>query len=291
VIEPAIFIVRLLQYAGAAVLFGSSLFFVYAAPAPPRTRAVAVIAAAMLAAASLLAIGLQASLFAGSFADGFERASLDAVATTMGLGKAALVRAIASMAGLLTLLALPDRTRWIAAAACGLVAAASLAWLGHGAAAESPLHLWADVIHVLAATVWLGALAGFLLLLFGRRAPGSEAVLHRALWRFSGIGSVLVAAVVASGLVNALFLVGPDHALDLLASRYGRVLAAKLALFAAMLAFAAANRWRLTPALGREPGPKAFAALRRSILGEALVGLAVLALVAWLGTLVPPAAS
>jgi len=288
-IEAAIIVVRLLQYLGAAVLFGSSLFFLYAAPAPTQARGVAAAAAALLGVASLLAIGLQASLFAGSFAAGFTGESLGAVATTMDLGKAALLRVVASVLALPMLFILPGRARWIAAAGCGLVAAASLAWLGHGAASEDWLQLAGDVIHVVAAAVWLGALAGFLLLLFGPRSPDGDAALYRALRRFSGIGSLLVGVLVASGLCNAWFLVGPDNARGILSSPYGRVLAAKLALFAVMLAFAAANRWRLTPAFGREPTTGALAALRHSVVAEAFVGLAVLALVAWLGTLVPPA--
>jgi putative copper resistance protein D len=102
---------------------------------------------------------------------------------------------------------------------------------------------------------------------------------------------VLVAAIVASGLVNAWFLIGPSGLPQLVGDPYGRALLAKLALFAAMLALAAANRWHLAPALRREPGRTGLAALRRSITAESLAGIGVLALVAWLGTLEPPGAA
>ena len=62
----------------------------------------------------------------------------------------------------------------------------------------------------------------------------------------------------------------------------------KLALFAAMLALAARNRWRLTPALERTPSGETVARLTRSVTAEAAIGLAVLALAACLGTLAPP---
>lgn len=65
-----------------------------------------------------------------------------------------------------------------------------------------------------------------------------------------------------------------------------------------MLALAAANRWRLTPALAAAvPGTDtdnvdadpdlAIAAMRRSLIIEASAALAILALVAWFGTLEP----
>ncbi|KAK0338878.1 hypothetical protein LTR94_036782, partial [Friedmanniomyces endolithicus] len=77
----------------------------------------------------------------------------------------------------------------IAAAA----ALATLAWNGHGAASEGStgwLHLTADILHLLAAGLWVGALFG-LLLLMARRAEEIDAahlrLTHRAL---HGFGSV-----------------------------------------------------------------------------------------------------
>lgn len=289
-IEPAILIVRLLQYVGAAVLFGSSLFFVYAAPALWPRRLLAG-TAGLLALSSLLAIGVQASLFAGSLAAGFTGEVLGAVVSSMDLGKAAVVRSVA--AGLALLLLVVPRTRLTRPAVIGLaaVATASLAWMGHGAAGENPLQLAADIVHALAAVIWLGALAAFVVLL--RRRTGL-ATLHAALRRFSRVGVPLVAVLVLTGLANSWFLVGPDHLSGLVNTPYGRVLLAKLALFAGMLVFAARNRDRHTPAIEADlaagsPSPANLARLRHSIVTEAALGLGVLVAVAWLGTLVPPA--
>ena len=289
-LDAAVLAVRFLQYAGAALLFGVPLFFVYALPAgsssPRGSRAMVGGAAAVLAVASALAIAVQASVFAGSFADGLTGESLGAVVTYMAFGKAALVRTVAALFALGLLLALPrGRRGWSAVAAAGAIAAASLGWMGHGAASEGPLagvHLAADVLHVLAACAWLGALAAFVLL---ARGEAGRAQLHPALRTFSALGPALIALLVLSGLVNTWVLIGPDHIADLLRSAYGRVLLAKLVLFAAMLALAAANRYRHTPAVaeGAPLGP-----VRRSLAWEAGLGLAVLALVAWLGTLAPP---
>ena len=109
------------------------------------------------------------------------------------------------------------------------------------------------------------------------------------------MGTLLVAVLVASGLVNSWFLVEPDRITSLWTTSYGRLLSLKLLLFMAMLGLAAANRFRLTPALARglnEPSRQgeALADLRRSIALETAAALGVVALVAWFGTLAPPAA-
>ncbi len=118
--------------------------------------------------------------------------------------------------------------------------------------------------------------------------------LHDALARFSGLGSLIVAAIVVSGLVNSWFLVGPTRLEGLWMTFYGRLLLVKLALFAGMLGLAAVNRFRLTPALGGALGHSvdpagAIKALRASVGLELTAGITVLAAVAWLGTLAPPA--
>src|SRR6266700_1259161 len=65
----------------------------------------------------------------------------------------------------------------------------------------------------------------------------------RILLRFSSMGYVAVATLVGSGLVNSWFLVGSVS--NLLKTLYGQILLGKLALFAAMLALATANRFWL----------------------------------------------
>jgi len=294
-LEAAVVVVRLLQYLGATVLFGSSLFFVYALPPAgsgsaaetPWARGTLLAAAALLALSSLLAIAAQASLFAGSFAEGLAGGAIRDVVTYMDLGKAAVVRAGVAAMALLALAAIsPGRSSWLVAASLGAIAAASLAWLGHGAATEGPLHevhLAADAVHILAACGWLGALAMFVPLALGGTP---RTALLTALRRFSAIGTVLVALLVLSGVVNAWILVGPGNLGALAGTPYGRVLLAKLGLFAAMLALAATNRFRLTPALAEGAS---LSAIRRNLAAEAGAGLAVLVLVAWLGTLAPPA--
>jgi putative copper resistance protein D len=62
-----------------------------------------------------------------------------------------------------------------------------------------------------------------------------------------------------------------------------------------MLALASLNRFRLTPAFERSIAVTdhrgALGALRRSLAVEASCAVTILALVAWLGTLEPPASA
>lgn len=307
-LEPAVIVLRLMQYAGAMILLGSPLFFIYALPRSGAASAAQTAwarpllagAGALLAIAALLSLPVHASILAGSIRDGVKLETLVAVTTGMDLGKAAICRAVAAgLAALLVLVLKPGRPSWGLTAALGAVAVASFAWMGHGAATEgpiAPLHLAADIVHSWAAALWLGALAVFALLLLARpRTAESVSALHLALHGFSGIGALLVATLVLTGLVNSVVLVGLDRIERLWTTPYGRLLSLKILLFMAMVGLAAANRYRLTPALGRaleSPATQgaALTALSRSLVFEAGLGLLVLTLIAWFGTLPPPSA-
>ncbi|MDP9086357.1 MAG: CopD family protein, partial [Pseudomonadota bacterium] len=73
---------------------------------------------------------------------------------------------------------------------------------------------------------------------------------------------------------------------------YGQLLVTKILLFGAMLALAALNRFRLTPrfeqAMASDDHVSAMGALRLSLSFETGCVIAILALVAMLGTLAPP---
>ena len=107
--------------------------------------------------------------------------------------------------------------------------------------------------------------------------------------RFSTLGIVSVATLLATGIVNAWILVGSFHAL--LVTEYGQLLMLKLGVFAVMLVFAAVNRFWLTPRLavaaGEGPQLDALRQLTRNSTIEIALGLAIFAIVGMLGTLHP----
>jgi putative copper resistance protein D len=299
---------RLLQYAGAVVLFGTAVFNLVSLP-----RSVEASASRhgwpkplFLGAGIALLTGAIVSLLAQSASmNGIPLSKLDAAAIKLVLvetqwGHAIVARMGLSVAALAVTFAVrPSASLFAGLATLGLVCLASFAFTGHGAADDGPggvVHLVSDMSHSVAAGVWLGALAGFFLLL---RQPAATAepyrsALAKALAGFATTGTVAVTVLVASGLVNGYFLIGLAGLPKIFTSAYGELLVLKLVLFMAMLALAATNRFRLTPALRRAADAtaqsQAIAGLRRSVILEALAGLAILALVAVFGMLEPPSA-
>lgn len=286
---------RLVQYAAAAILFGLPAFRLYGLRTPMRAaeRWLLATAAMALPLGALLALARQAAGMTGDPAAAADPSAWWDVATATQVGHALGFRVAAGLAGLVILLrAGRSGAVWRSLAVVAGAAMASFAWSGHGAAGEGPagtIQLVADVVHLLAAGLWLGALAGLGLAAASaqvRTAPG-RAALTAALEGFSGIGSTLVAALFATGLVNGWILVTPAKLPSLLQTTYGALLAAKLGLFVVMLACAALNRFRVTPALRAAVGDASPAPLRGSLLVETVCGAGVLALVALLGLLAP----
>ncbi len=179
--------------------------------------------------------------------------------------------------------------------ACAILAAAlaaSLAWAGHAAGTEGidgAIHLASDALHLVAAGAWLGALWPLAILLNGARQAGdpvSAAMARQATRRFSVLGMISVAAILATGVINTYEILGASaFSLD---TDYNRLLLAKIGLFAAMLAFAAVNRQRLTPRLADEcDRGRAMRQLQRNSVTEAGLGLLILFIVAVLGRISP----
>ena len=292
-IELCVIVLRGVQYAAAAVALGVPAFLLYSPAVDglgltwPRRAVLA--AASVLLIAAPAAFVAQTAMMAGSLEAAL---NVDALAAVLGLPLGAAIVARGAGAALLILvlvMSMPGRTRWLAAALLAAFVNATFAWTGHAGATGDLLHLASDIVHLLAASIWIGALAAFAGLLF--LGPRTDGALAQALAGFARVGTLAVALLVATGLVNGLALVGLGNIPSLGETPYGRVLIAKLILFVAMLALAGANRFRLTPAFvlageGKTEAP--LRALRVSIGAEFAAGLVLLVLVAILGTLPPP---
>lgn len=173
------------------------------------------------------------------------------------------------------------------------VAAATLAWTGHAGATEEmagTIHRIADVAHIWAAAGWVGALAVLLhSVLTLRPATAEVRRVATMLSRFALMGTAIVATLAVSGAINGVMIVGLADLPALTASLYGWILGAKMALFGLMLGLAVANRWWLTPALEHGSPHRAIPHLRLSLAIETSAAIAIIGLVAWLGTLDPMA--
>ncbi len=171
-------------------------------------------------------------------------------------------------------------------AAAGLIVLIAL--VGHAGATPGTageIHLASDTVHLLAAGVWLGGLPALAMLL-GRARHAADPIWRRfavsATRRFSWLGIVCVAALIATGIINSWNLLGGPR--DLVTTDYGRLLLLKIALFVAMVGIATANRFHFTRLL---PDAGALRALKRNSLAETGLGLGVLLFVGALGTLSP----
>lgn len=184
-----------------------------------------------------------------------------------------------------------SETGWSVAALGALAIGIAPALTGHASAtAPVALALSADVLHVLAACAWLGALLALLfaalpLVRGGRSMQGlASGTLVAGLVRsFHPLALTCAAIVVATGLVSA-WLRLPTVA-SLWSSTYGRVLLVKLLFVAIVVVLGALNWKRMLPRLGDERGARR---ITRTASTELAIAALVLAVTAVLASTSPP---
>lgn len=307
-VNDPLIVIRAIHFAATAITTGTLMFqAVVAEPAlhsaealvtavRTQIRRIAWIGLAITAASGAIWMLLEAAAMSGlPFNEAITASVLSTVVNQTQFGLVLEIRFVLAiiLAACLAYhrLAL---ARWLAlASALGLVAA--IAWAGHAGSTvgeRGPLHLTADALHLIAAAAWIGGLVPFALLLAAARRHHHEAwaqLARDATQRFSMLGIASVATVLGSGIVNAWILVGSVN--GLIVTPYGRLLMLKIALFAAMVAFAAVNRFWLTPRLALPLGGaaqrQALRQLTRNSVIEIALALMIFAIVGMLGTLHP----
>jgi putative copper resistance protein D len=299
-LETGLIVSRFVHYTAVLVLFGASLFPLYAYPdragqQPARlghwTHWILLGAAILALLSSLPWLAFTTANMVGTLS---ASADWDSVASVLGdtaFGREWLARLVLSSLIIVALVVLRRSSPRRGPVLIALLTAsllASLAAIGHTQQSEGAaglMHVGADALHLLAAGAWIGGLLALTYVL-AYVAEDSEPVLMR----FSGMGYVAVAALVASGLVNSLYLVGSLDAL--VSTSYGRLLIVKLCVFAGMLGLAVTNRFWLVPALGREADvgkQRTLVRLRRHAVAEEVLGLLVILIASVLGTIEPAA--
>ena len=293
---------RFVLYVDLMLLFGVALFGLYSLKGQERLSGAVLPFRPMLAGTALLGVVLSvasmvmmASAMSGESDFAELRPHIEMMLFETNVGLAWVIRIVALVvAGLAVMLRAPGFSLWVAAFAGG-VALSSLAWNGHGAMDEGSRRVWhftVDILHLLTAGAWLGALMAFALMarINALHTEARIRLLARAVNRFEVIGAVIVVVITVTGVVNYLFIVGPKLD-EVFLSTYGVLLFIKVVLFAGMLVLAALNRFHLGPFLEQslEGGRYQVAAnaLRRSVLVEWVAAVVIVGLVAWLGTLSP----
>ncbi|HTC59064.1 MAG TPA: CopD family protein [Solirubrobacteraceae bacterium] len=167
---------------------------------------------------------------------------------------------------------------------------------GH-ASVQSPTAVFfpIDVIHVLAASVWVGGIACLLLVLPAAtrqlEAPQRSRLLMATLARFSPLALACVIAIATTGVVQAYIDVRSFE--GLFHTTYGALVIVKVVLLTALIGLGWINRERILPALRRiaaaagSPGAAGVLA-RRTMRGELALMLVVFGVTAALVSYAPP---
>ncbi len=299
---------RGLAFTGLALALGAALFLLWipgavALPRHPSLEALLAGAALHLLGVTLLVkstldqTDVPLSALAGSTVGG-------TLLARAGLGAGALVFAVLAQAK-----RSPPRGPPLAAIVLLAFAGLGSARLGHAAITGLP-GIAVDAIHLLASATWIGGLLVFLWSLADARRLAWGADQVRVLGvRFGTAALMCVITLVAAGSAATLVILGPPdwaHPFAAFGSPWGRLLVAKLALTASLVAIAAVNRYGvLEPA-----APSGFShhmervvaraapnlrdleagapGLRRLLQVEAFLGVVTLALAAVLTSISPP---
>jgi copper transport protein len=313
-------VVRFLDYLSIALMVGGLIFLALAvgpslgelgdsrsewtaAGAALRRRAIPLLAFAVALGivVSLLGILLQGASAAGVSLWSSLKWSIVEDTLDSRFGTVWLLRAIdwaALGVVLFAYLKAPRARRWLVPllAIGGAYLVTTPAFAGHPSV-ESPVAVMfpADVIHVLASSVWVGGVAFLLLALPAAtrelQPPDRTRLLLATLARFSPIALASVVALAVTGLVQAYIDV--RRVADLFDTTYGLLVLAKMVLLVVLVGFGWVNRDRIIPRLRRlvegaaAPGSVGVLA-RRNLRGEMATMLVVFGVTAALIAYTPP---
>jgi copper resistance protein D len=279
VIARGLFVACALSGFGAALFATTLMAPVIEGPIERRVRSVMRLSLATALPIGLAWLALEARSMAGARTLAETVAAIPEVLFHTSFGYVLASQGFA-IAGALAAMAI---LRWPSLLALGLAGLAVLLEAGHGhgfAMADNAL-LLSQALHLLASGAWLGALIPLLIVV----RDTSLATAALAARRFATLGSMSVAVLVTTALYQGFVLSGGLRGLT--GTAYGGMLLTKAAIFALLLAFAAVNRWRLTPALDGPDAEAARRALVSSIAAETALGLLVVLAASALSSLEP----
>lgn len=156
-----------------------------------------------------------------------------------------------------------------------------LAGVGHAAMREGfpgGVQRVNHAIHLLSAAWWAGGLLPLLMCMRMARKSHWRHAAITAMMRFSRYGHLAVAAVILSGVVNSLMILGWSLPLE---SHYVRLLLVKIALVAVMVVIALINRYLLVPQLSSATGNAQRRFIQLTWLEVFLSGAVILAVSAF----------
>ena len=265
--------------AGGLAMFG---WILRSSGSPVPRRLIQVQALGMLAGAAgalLLAYTVVAGV-SGSVADvvGYLLSGRNGQLLLLRIG-------VASAGFLVTLvLILSSRPRLMVGFAVGLSGIALNAAASHAAAFTSLTPLLDQIVHVSAASAWIGGLLGFAVLFLTHVRPLPD--MRRLVPRFSAVGLVSVALIALTGAYSDWIQTRDPLSI---ATPYQTALAAKIVLFLAAIGIGAVNYLRAADDGERRlPGPLKRFDFRWRVLLEAALAVSVVAVSGLLSSGSPP---
>lgn len=286
-VEVAVAGLTALQYLGLLTFAGLVFFRVVverpvgAAPTGQRRVLVASLSSAVVAS-SLLVPLLAVRVIGGDLTTLADLGAWSGQTSSDAVAAAAIVL-VAGAAANAAVRASSSVVARGASVGCALLAVATPVLVGHSRTVEPTwLITIADVGHLLAGAFWLGGVTGLLLHLRTVRSEhtGSEDTVGRALEVTSGFSRFALYSVVLLVLSGgAMALLVLDSVGELVGTRYGIALLAKLAVVATVVAVAALNRLRILPRIARRPSAAhRWLGLRRALTWEAILLVVVVAI-------------
>jgi len=287
-------------FAGLALLIGGVVFMLLIASgssAARSTRRAIWVGWILLVISTIAALMLQGPYAAGSgIGDAVKWTVVHDVLHTR-FGHVTEVRLLLLVAALALLPFLGGSVRahrapvwWIGAAAIvGIGLAGTPGYAGHAATGDFTIFaVPLDTIHVLAMSIWLG---GLVVLLIAALGGGFSGGLRRALATFSRVAFWCVVVLILSGVFASWRQVG-FRIRGYTSTSYGHLLLIKLGIIVVLVGLAAVSRSivRRHQSAPLDAPDSAIAAidertvagLRRSVAGEVVLGIAVLAVTAML---------
>jgi copper transport protein len=284
-------VVRWLYFLSLALLVGGLGFrvLVLRGPLPPRASQRFFVVTGIGAIATLN-VGITAFVLRAEDALQLPFARLlygdlsPIASTRFGTAFIAMTLGFALVTALLFLAWLTDRDKLLVPAfLIGLGFASGLSLSGHSAAdaGSSWKSELADWAHLSAASLWIGGLLQLVVVVWPLMPDARRA----AFLAFSRLATVCVGVLLLAGVYLAILRL-PELE-DLWTTSYGEVLLVKIGLVALAFAWGGLHKLIAVPAVARGDA-RALPRLRGSLLGESMVGMAVLLAAAVLVDAKPP---
>ena len=274
---------RFFHFMAAMLAFGSSAYLRLYAPRDlrralsPAIRGLSIAASLVALATACLWLSLEAASMADDWSAATDPSAIQTVLTDTAFGRAWILHLGLAAALLVAAVASPPGS-WTSIAVLSGLLLASLGLVGHAAmqsGAVGVLHHANHALHLLAAGAWIGGLIPFVMCVDAYRHDRHGRAAVTAMMRFSFSGHFVVAAIIATGIVNIALTSG--YAPLPPSTPYRALLDVKIGLVAVMVALAVVNRYVVVPHLSTSPG--ALTALRTISLVNVGLGTLVVALV------------